>query len=66
MSNTTLKVHPLITSITINGVVKVPDGNLLITVASADVAALFRGSTVGMPANGYPIAFFSGPTDPTT
>lgn len=66
MSNTTLKCHPLITSITINGVVKVPDGNNLIVVASADVAALFRGSTGGLPNNNYPIAFSSGPTDPTT
>lgn len=66
MSNTTLNLHALITSITINGVVKTPDGAGNIVVASADVAALFRGNTCGMPNNDGPISFFSGPTDPTT
>lgn len=66
MSNTVLKCHLLITSITINGVVKVPDAAGLITVPSADAAAMFRGSTNGLPAGQFPIAFSSGPTDPTT
>lgn len=65
MSNTVLKCHSLITSITINGVVKVPDGSGLITVASADAAAIMRGSQMFAGAGG-PIVLSSPPIDPTT
>lgn len=64
MSNVNLKCHPLITSITINGVVKVPDGNNTIVVPSADVTNLFRNAT--MPQQYGPLIVLNGPTDPTT
>lgn len=44
MSNTVLKLPPLITSITINGNVKNADGNGEITVDSADVATAIKQS----------------------
>lgn len=64
MSNTVLKCHPLITSITINGNVKVPDGNNLITVASADATAIMRGAQLFVGAGG-PITLSAPPIDPT-
>lgn len=42
MSNTVVGVNSLITAVTINGVVKNPDGSGNITIPSADAAALFR------------------------
>lgn len=65
MSNTVLKCHSLITSITINGVVKVPDGAGLITVASADATAIMRGAQLFAGAGG-PITLQAPPVDPTT
>jgi hypothetical protein len=64
MSNTILKCHPLITSVTINGSAKVPDGNNLITVPSADATSLFRNSMA--PTAYGPIMLQQPPTDPTT
>lgn len=65
MSNTTLKCHSLITSITINGNVYVPDGNNRIAIPSADASKILYGTQ--MPGqNSGPIVMFSPPTDPTT
>lgn len=64
MSNTVLGLHPLITSITINGVVKTPDGSGNITVASGDVASIFKFDKAY--GKGGPIWLVQPPTDPTT
>jgi hypothetical protein len=65
MSDTVLKCHSSISSITINGNVKTPDGAGLITVDSADASALFRGNNASMPMGANPISLYSPPTSPT-
>lgn len=65
MSNTTLKVPATITSITINGNVKVPDGNGEISVATADVTLAIRQS-VGMTGECIKIGVSKPPIDPTS
>lgn len=64
MSNTVLKCHPLISSITINAAVKTPDGNGLITVPSADATNIMRGANA--PFGPGPIMLYQPPIDPTT
>lgn len=64
MSNIVLGVDPLITSITINGVVKVPDGNGQITIPSADATAILNGQITGDILG--PLWVVAPPTGPTT
>lgn len=66
MSNTTLKVPPTITSITINGNVYVPNGNNEISIPSADYAVAQKQSFSNQFTGAILLTVSKPPTNPAT